>query len=110
LAPRGLLLDRNEKVIAGNTPSFELVVITAELSKDKTEFDGRVTQVASILGQDASTITELIKSMTPDSGSAQTLVQNITKDQALIFLAKASDLRGFVAQNNPIRDYKDAAS
>src|SRR6185436_3331706 len=34
LAPRGLLLDRNEKVIAGNTPSFELVVITAELSKD----------------------------------------------------------------------------
>src|SRR6185503_1136036 len=54
LAPRGLLVDRYGKTIASNTPSFELVAVTADFPKDKTEFDGRLTQVASVLGIDSS--------------------------------------------------------
>ncbi len=107
LAPRGLLIDRTGKTIAGNSPSFELVAITADFPNDKTEFDGRLTQVAAILGQDTIALTESIKELTPDSFAAQTLVQNLTKDQALILISKAPDLKGFVVQNNPIRDYKD---
>jgi penicillin-binding protein 2 len=107
LAPRGLLLDRNDKTIAGNSPSFELVAITADFPKDKIEFDGRMTQVASILGIDTTQLTESVKDLTPDSYSAQTLVQNITKEQALILIAKAEDLKGFMVQDNPVRDYKD---
>src|SRR6185436_18013114 len=106
LAPRGLLEDRNGKVIAGNTPSFELVAVTADFPKDKTEFDGRLTQVASVLGVDPGILNDEIHSMTPDSYAAQTLVESITKDQALVLISKASDLQGFVVQNNPIRDYK----
>ncbi len=107
LAPRGLLLDRNGKTIASNMPSFELVAITADFPKDKVEFDGRLTQIAAILGQDANALLEAVKNLTPDSFSAQTMVQNISKDQALILISKADDLKGFQVQNNPIRDYKD---
>jgi penicillin-binding protein 2 len=107
LAPRGLLQDRYGKTIVGNSPSFELVAVTADFPKDKIEFDGRLTQVASILGLDTTVLTDSVKKLTPDSFSAQTLVQNITKEQALILLAKAEDLKGFQVQDNPIRDYKD---
>ncbi|MBX4186666.1 MAG: penicillin-binding protein 2 [Candidatus Doudnabacteria bacterium] len=107
LAPRGLLLDRYGKTIASNSPSFELVAITADLPQDKVEFDGRITQIAAILGQETSVLMDAVKNLTPDSFGAQTLVQNITKDQALILIAKSEDLKGFTVQNNPIRDYKD---
>ncbi len=108
LAPRGLLIDRHGKTIASNQPSFELVAVTADFPKDKVEFDGRLTQVAAVLALDTTTLEDSIKKLTPDSFAAQTLVQNITKDQALILLAKAEDLKGFVVQDNPVRDYKDS--
>jgi penicillin-binding protein 2 len=107
LAPRGLLLDRYGKTIVSNQPSFELIAVTADFPKDKVEFDGRLTQVAAVLGLDASELALTVSNLTPDSFAAQTLVQNITKDQALILIAKAVDLKGFVVQDNPIRDYKD---
>jgi penicillin-binding protein 2 len=107
LAPRGLLLDRYGKVIAQNTPSFELVAITGDFPKDKVEFDGRITQIASILGMDSTVLMDEALKLAPDAFAAQTLVENITKDQALILIGKAPDLKGFVVQNNPIRDYKD---
>ncbi len=107
LAPRGLLLDRYGKTIASNTPSFELVAVTADFPKDKVEFDGRLTQVSAILGIDTTELTDRIKSLTPDLFVAQTLVENITKDQALILISKSEDLKGFMVQDNPIRDYKD---
>ena len=103
LAPRGQLLDREGLVLVGNMPSFELAVVTSDLSTDKTEFYGRLTQVGSILGKDPSFLLDIIRQMTKDAFQAQTLAQNITKDQALILMAKASDLKGFVVQNNPIR-------
>lgn len=108
LAPRGLLLDRYNKTIASNMPSFELVAITADFPKDKVEFDGRLTQIAAILGTDTEALSNVVQLLTPDSYSAQTLVQNITKEQALILIAKQHDLKGFVVQDNPIRDYKDS--
>lgn len=107
LAPRGLLLDRSGEVIASNTPSFELVAVTADLPKDKVEFDGRLTQVAGILDMDPTKLLENLKKMNENSYQAQTLVENITKDQALIFISKAQELKGFAVQNNAIRDYKD---
>ncbi len=107
LAPRGLLVDRYGKTIASNTPNFELVAVTADFTLDKTEFDGRITQLAAILGMDTNTLSDSVKRLVPNSFAAQTLVQNITKDQALILIAKAQDLKGFVVQDNPVRDYKD---
>ncbi len=108
LAPRGLVLDRFGKVIASNTPSFELDVITADLPLDQSQFLAELTKVAAILGKDNSELQDIIAKMQPKSYQGQTLVQDITKDQALILIAKQNDLKGFVADDSAIRDYKDS--
>jgi penicillin-binding protein 2 len=107
LAPRGLLLDKYGKVIASNIPNFELTVVTSDLPKDKTEFQARLMQVSQIVGLDVTELADDIGKMRVNSFQAQTLVQDITKDQALILIAKQAELKGFVVQNNAIRDYKD---
>src|SRR6185295_8230536 len=51
IAPRGLLEDRSGKVIASNTPSFEVVVVPADLPKDLQEFKTELSSVSEILGK-----------------------------------------------------------
>jgi penicillin-binding protein 2 len=107
LAPRGLLLDQYGKVIAGNTPSFELVVTPFDLPKDEAEYNAVLSEVARIVGAEVSVFSDLISKMDPNSFQVQTLQENITKDQALVLITKASDLKGFIVQDNAIRDYKE---
>ncbi len=107
LAPRGLILDSYGKVIAGNIPSFELVAITADLPKDQGEFDQKISEIAQILGKDESELKDEISKMALDSYQGQTLAENLTKDQALILIGKQDELKGFLVQNNAIREYKD---
>jgi len=107
LAPRGLLEDRYGKIMAQNTPSFELVVMTGDLPKDKIVFDASTDFVAKTIGKQPQELADQIAKMRPDSFQAQTLSQNIAKDQALILISKQEDLKGFAIQDNPVRDYKD---
>ncbi len=107
LAPRGLLLDQSGKVIAGNIPSFELVAVTSDLPKDQTEYEAKLSKIAQVLGKDPSELSSVIAKMDSRSYQAQTLAENLTKDQALILISEQSEFKGFLVQNNAIRDYKD---
>ncbi len=107
LAPRGLIQDRFGKVIASNTPSFELVVVSADLPKDPSEFEIKLRAVAGILEKDYNELADGIANMTPDSYEHQTLVSDISRDQALVLIAKEKELKGFVAEDTAVRDYKD---
>ena len=107
LAPRGLLLDRYGKTIASNVPNFELVVVTSDLPKDNTQYQTSLAQVATVVGKDAVELAEDISKMRANAFQAQTLVQDITKDQALVLIAKQGEWKGFMVQNNAVRDYKD---
>ena len=107
LAPRGLIMDRNGKVIAANTPIFELAVVTADLPKDHQEYLIKLNTVAQIINADPDELADQISKMAPDSYQQQTLVSDITKDQALILLARANELKGFIAEDTATRDYKD---
>ncbi len=107
LAPRGLLLDRNGKTIAGSTPSFELDAVTALLPAQPQEFDSLLAEVGGILGQDPNALHDTLAAMIPDSYQEQALVQNLSKDQALILIARALELPGLIVEDNAIRDYKE---
>jgi penicillin-binding protein 2 len=107
LAPRGLILDTNGKVIAGNTPSFELVAIPADLPEEAQTLVHEVDQLAAITGRDKQEFLDTIGQMNKDGYQPQTLAQNITKDAALTIMGRANDFAGFSVQDNPIRDYKD---
>jgi penicillin-binding protein 2 len=108
LAPRGLILDQYGKVIAGNTPSFELDSITAELPKNQVDYDAETKIIAGLLSKTQSEITDAMSKLNPTSNMEQTVLQNITKDQALALIAHQDDLKGFVVENNATRDYKDS--
>lgn len=108
LSPRGLITDREGKVIVANRPSFELNVVTGDLPTDPVVFEAILSQVASIVGKDPAELGESIAKMTPKSYQDQALVLNITKEQALILIARESEFPGFRADDTAIRDYKDA--
>ena len=109
LPPRGLVLDKYEKVIAANMPSFELAVNINLLPRDDAQRLREIEEIALILGQDKAEILDRISQAVPDAFGNQTLAQNITKEQALILIAKQDSLKGFGVENASIRDYKDSA-
>lgn len=107
LAPRGLILDSSGKVIAGNIPSFELVVDPSALPTDPSQLLKQVTEIAAITARDTGELFDLVGKMDRNVFGVKTLVQNLTKDQALTLMAKQDSLTAFAVQNNSIRDYKD---
>lgn len=107
LPPRGLIVDTNGKLIAGNLPSFDLDVVTADLPRNETEFNLILSEVAETTKKNKEELYSSILAMAHDSFQPQTLVQNIDKDTALVLIAKKDKLKGFTVENNPIRDYKD---
>lgn len=107
LAPRGLISDSSGKVIAGNIPSFELVVIPQNLPEDTAERASQIEKIAALVGRDAQEIAEIIAQTDQSVLGAVTVMQNLTKEQALRLLTKQQEAPAFQVQNNSIREYKD---
>ncbi len=107
LAPRGLITDKSGKVIVGNLPSFELVAFPNELPENETDLNFKLTEIASLTGTTLEELKEEVAKLDRKSPHPQTLVQNLAKDPALVFISRKDDFHGFAVQNNPIRDYKD---
>jgi cell division protein FtsI/penicillin-binding protein 2 len=85
LAPRGLVQDRYGQVIVGNVPSFEAVVVPADLAKEPAEFERNLSKVAQIVNHPYDELLAILKKMDQDSYQPQTLVEGISKDQNLGF-------------------------
>jgi penicillin-binding protein 2 len=94
-------------LIAGNTPSFELVVIPNELPELQEEFDSRLAQISQLAGANLDEMRQIIEPLDRKSPNPVTLVQNLEKDSALVLISRKKEFAGFSVQNNPIRDYKD---
>ncbi|MBI2355719.1 MAG: penicillin-binding protein 2 [Candidatus Doudnabacteria bacterium] len=107
IAPRGLILDKTGKVIAGNIPSFELVANPSGFPKDEAELKSNISEVAAIINEDPAEIEKIIASSRQDNLGFLTIAQNISKEQALILMSRQDSFEGFVVENNPIREYKD---
>lgn len=107
LAPRGLILDRFDNIIVSNIPSFELVAVPSQIPKDTQEFETVLDAIADILGESKEELKLVIDNMDKESVLAQTVMENIPKDQALVLVSQAGKFPGFNIQNNAIRQYKD---
>jgi penicillin-binding protein 2 len=108
LAPRGLILDKYGKVIAGNVPAFELVTIPNELPEDEGDLNFKLSSIAEITSANFDELKEMVGKLDRKSPHPTTLIQNLEKDPALVLIGRKNDFKGFAVQNNPIRDYKDA--
>ncbi|MBX4187707.1 MAG: penicillin-binding protein 2 [Candidatus Doudnabacteria bacterium] len=107
LAPRGLMLDRNGKIIVSNLPSFELVVTPTEMPENEADLSHKLSQIAELSGAPLEELKATVSQLDRKSPHSYTLVQNLAKDPALILISRKDEFNGFAVQNNPIRDYKD---
>lgn len=107
LAPRGLITDKNNKTIAGNIPGFELAVIPSDLFSELNVYEAKLEYVSAVAGLDKEEVRKQIAAMDQGSYQVRSIAQDITKDAALVLIGKSSELKGFVVENNPIREYKD---
>lgn len=107
LAPRGLVLDKFGAVIVGNIPSFELVGVPSQMPKDPAELNRVLNELSMVLGKNKADLEQIIGKMDKQSGFAQTVMENIPKDQALILISQTGKFPGFATQDNAIREYMD---
>ncbi|MBI2607728.1 MAG: penicillin-binding protein 2 [Candidatus Doudnabacteria bacterium] len=108
LAPRGLIVDRSNNVIANNIPSFELVVVAPNLPLSVEEREASIRTIAAILGKTEAELLEKFKAINETNIQPQVIDSSVSKDKALILISKQNELAGFEVQNNPVRDYKQA--
>jgi len=100
-APRGVIFDRDGKILAQNGPGFRLLVDSSKLPKEKK---GQVVaRLSSILGIPAAAIEENLKKAS--SGDEITITNDLAEDKARIIEADESDLPGVVLEVSPLRVY-----
>lgn len=105
-APRGAIYDFSGKTIAGNKPSFELVVTPLDLPKDEAERALITARAADILKMQGPELEALIASSASPEFHSILVRQNLGRQDALIFHERSAEFPGFRVVNSPIRDYK----
>lgn len=105
-APRGIIYDRNRKIIASNIPDFSLLVIPADLPKSDEQINKWIKELADIFKKDPTEISDFIKNL--NHNSVQPMVFNdLYLDQATLIEVEThlSNLSGLFIDKETKRDY-----
>ncbi|MFW2331603.1 MAG: penicillin-binding protein 2 [Nitrospinota bacterium] len=98
---RGAILDRNDRVLVENIPSFELSIIPAD--------SGDINHTLSILSQ-VITINEedlLNKNRLHNNHKPLVIAENLSRDQVAFIVENQYDLPGVNVSVKPIRHYRE---
>lgn len=108
LAPRGLILDRNQSILAQNTASFNLVAVPFDLPKNQVELESELDKAAVAFDFSKSELQEKLKNSKTNPLQPIILVQDLSQDQAILFETRASEFVGLSVRQVPIRQYINA--
>ena len=98
---RGLIYDRNNKLIVANQPSYDLMLIPENLKAFDT------LEICSILKIDPNLLIKKINEAKSFSVKLPSIVlRQITKEQNALFQEKIWKYPGFFIQKKSLRDYK----
>lgn len=100
--PRGLITDRNGKVIVGNRPAFNIELVKED-SPNPVE---TVTRLAEIVGEDPSVLVPRIKGNVKRSPFQPKLIlKDVSRDLVARVTARRHELPGITVRVSPTRDY-----
>ena len=100
--PRGQIVDRNGKLIAGNRPSFRVLVQTNEIK----DIDDTLDQLAYILPQTQTSRRRILRDINQNQRSVPTIVAaDLTWEDFSRVSLYAGDIPGVVADMNQVRAY-----
>ena len=98
---RGLIYDRNNKLIVANQPSYDLMLIPENLEAFDT------LEICSILKIDSNLLLKKINEAKSFSVKLPSIIlRQITKEQNALFQEKIWKYPGFFIQKKSLRDYK----
>ena len=107
-APRGAIYDINYETLAGNKPSYELVSSPIDLPENESERKELFAKLAGLLLIPEGEIEAAISSQQIFGFEPILIRQNLSREQALVFLERDADFPGFRVVRTPIRDYKES--
>jgi penicillin-binding protein 2 len=106
LAPRGKITDKNGKVLAQNTASFNLVATPFDMPKQGLSEE--VSALAQDFNLSATDTLQAIIAAPKNSIQPVVILQDVDLQHSILFETKAAGYPGFSMQKIPIRDYADA--
>lgn len=104
-APRGIIYDSKGQPLVKNISSFNLVVVPAELPRDKSEQLNILNILAELLRKDESEVRDQFKKIDRFSFRPVLVLEDLTHEETLLFKSKLEELRGFRLEENFKRDY-----
>lgn len=106
-APRGLFYDRNKVPLVKNIPNYEVTVTPSDLPENSEERERVYKRLSETIGMSL----EEIKTITESKGISYTqplvVSKTVSRETALVFESRVTELRGFYVGINPIREYLD---
>ncbi len=104
-APRGLIYDRNKKILAKNIPSFQVVIVPSDLPKDEQQKEEVIAKLADILKIKVSKIKELLEKYQGYTLEPVLIEENLDYETALIVESQFDQFSGVVLKKDPTREY-----
>ena len=100
-APRGNIYDRHGKIIAGNTLSFGVFIV----SQEADDIDVEMEKLAEILGVSKSLLERNYKRNRTASFAPCELIRGVPKNQAILIEESRLEMPGVLVKEIPVRNY-----
>jgi len=104
-APRGIIYDRNHKILASNIPQFDLVMIPGLVSKESQERKDMFREVSSITQTGFQEMEDLYAKAQSDSFTPVLLKEDLARDEALNIEANSVHWSGILLSRKAKRSY-----
>jgi len=104
-APRGIIFGRNGEKLVQNVSSFDLVAIPVDLPRDAKERESEEKKLAEILNMNDQNVRTIVESQDMDTLNPMLIKENVSQEEALVFVEKKAELKGFYLDQTAIRQY-----
>ena len=108
-APRGLIYDRNGRELVRNIPSFDVIFIPADFSRDASEKNRDIRGMAELLNMNDQNMAAITNSQDADSLNPVLVKSNISEEEALVLSERKKDFGGFQLDKTAVRQYENGA-
>ena len=105
--PRGIIYDANNKALISNIPDFSLLIIPADLPKQKEELNEWTGKLAKMLKKDNSEIENFIKNLNKNSAEPAFLESNLEREVLVSLETNSDSLPAIFINKETRRDYDD---
>ncbi|MFO7807261.1 MAG: penicillin-binding protein 2 [Candidatus Moraniibacteriota bacterium] len=106
-APRGLIVDENDEILARNAPGFDLVFVPIEMTKNNSERRELYKKISEETEMNLETVRSVIESQDKNSRKTFLIKPGIEHEKALILMEKFQEFRGIELEKTAKRKYMD---